>query len=94
MVKRPAVNRNDAGSSPACSAENQFFNPSVQCLTEPARKSSKLEVRVQLPLPTQQFCGAMVSTLGFEPKDVGSNPAGTAKYGKVAQQVEQAVEAR
>jgi hypothetical protein len=36
----------------------------------------------------------MVSTLGFEPKDVGSNPAGTAKHGKVAQQVEQAVEAR
>ena len=36
----------------------------------------------------------MVNTLGFEPKDVGSTPAGTSDYGKVAQQVEQAVEAR
>lgn len=49
-----------------------------------ARKSSKLEVRVQLPLPTQEFRGAKASTLGFESKDVGSIPAGTAKYGKVA----------
>ena len=36
----------------------------------------------------------MVNTLGCETEDVGSTPAGTSKYGKEAQQVEQAVEAR